>query len=133
MGKVVLMPKRKAPSTAWKPGQSGNPEGRRSSKLITDQFRAVLSEDVEDDKGKKVKKLRLLAESVVKQAIDGSAPHAAFLLDRLEGKVPQENYNVNEVGDALAALLQAIDGRSRDIVAPIANGHDKADDGETVH
>ncbi len=125
------MPKRKAPSTAWKPGQSGNPEGRKFDKVLTDQIRIVLNET---DKATGYKRLRLLAEKIVEQAIDGGAPQQVMVAERIEGKVPNENHNTNELAEnTLEALLRAVDGRSRDIVAPQANGHDTADDGETVH
>ena len=125
------MPKRKAPSTAWKPGQSGNPEGRKAEKLIADQLRLVLM-DIDPATG--YKRLRMLAEKMVEQAIEGNAAQQSMVLDRIDGKVPQENHNTSELGEnTLEALLRAIDGRSRDIVAPQANGHDRADDGETVH
>ncbi len=125
------MPKRKPPSTAWKPGQSGNPEGRKFDKVLTDQIRIVLNET---DKATGYKRLRLLAEKIVEQAIDGGAPQQVMVAERIEGKVPNENHNTNELAEnTLEALLRAVDGRSRDIVAPQANGHDTADDGETVH
>ncbi len=125
------MPKRKASPTAWKPGQSGNPDGGKQEKLIADQLRLILM-DIDPATG--FKRLRLLAEKIVEQAIEGHYPQQAMLLDRIDGKVPQENRNTNELGEnTLEALLKAIDGRSRDIVAPQANGHDTVTDEDTVH
>lgn len=134
------MPKRKAPPTAWKPGQSGNLGGAKREKLMRDALIIALKR--ESEKGSKTKRLQSVAEAIVNKALEGDVPAIKEIFDRVDGKVPQENHNTNEVGDnTLAALLEAIDGRSRDIVSPsahyrrIAQAHEMGseDDGETRH
>ena len=132
MGRVVLMPKRKAPSTAWKPGQSGNLGGAKREKLMRDALIVSLKRQAE--KGLKTRQLQVVAEALVVKAMEGDVPAIKEIFDRVDGKVPQENHNTNEMGDnTLEALLRAIDGRSRDIVAPQANGHDTEEPEGTVH
>ena len=80
------MAKRKAPSTAWKPGQTGNPEGKRQEKLIADQLRLVLM-DIDPASG--YKNLRVIAEKIVEQAKEGQAAQQMMVLERIDGKVPQ--------------------------------------------
>ncbi len=126
------MAKRKAPSTAWKPGQSGNLGGAKREKLMRDALIVSLKRQAE--KGLKTKQLQVVAEALVVKAMEGDVPAIKEIFDRVDGKVPQENHNTNEMGDnTLEALLRAIDGRSRDIVAPQANGHDTEEPEGTVH
>ena len=87
----------------------------------------------EAEKGHKTKRLQSVAEAIVIKALDGDVPAIKEIFDRVDGKVPQENHNTNEVGDnTLAALLEAIDGRSRDIVTPTLST-DLPDEEETRH
>ena len=126
------MPKRKPPSTAWKPGQSGNPKGSKPEKLMRDALLIALNREAA--KGQKTKRLQSVAEAIVIKALEGDVPAIKEIFDRVDGKVPQENHNTNEMGEnTLEALLKAIDGRSRDIVAPQANGHDTEEPEGTVH
>jgi hypothetical protein len=72
----------------WKPGQSGNPHGRRSEKLIADAIRiAVFEEDPATGK----RKLRLIAEKLVTAAINGEGWAIQQIADRLDGKPAQES------------------------------------------
>ncbi|MGI9297082.1 MAG: DUF5681 domain-containing protein [Gammaproteobacteria bacterium] len=73
----------------WDKGQSGNPEGRRREKVITDQLRIVLNEPCAKDK--KIKKIRLLAEALVDEALSGNVQAMKEVIDRIEGKSPQEH------------------------------------------
>lgn len=102
----------------WEKGQSGNPEGRRFEQILTEQIRIVLKEP---QKGKKIKRLRLLAESIVERAIEGSARHAELVLDRIDGKVKQDIGL--EPTEGFAELLHALNGNSRGL-PPKPNGHD---------
>ena len=126
------MPKRKAPPTAWKPGQSGNEGGAKRDKFMRDALIIALKREAEKDS--KTKRLQTVAEALVHKAMEGDVPAIKEIFDRVDGKVPNENHNTNEVGEnTLEALLKAIDGRSRDIVAPQANGHDTEEPEGTVH
>ncbi len=137
------MPKRKAPPTAWKPGQSGNPDGKALTAALRkrvhrpaldEQGNEIIETDPSSGKRSNVKQLDLIAEAFLRKALKGDMNAICEIFNRLDGKVPNENHNTNEMGDnTLEALLKAIDGRSRDIVAPQANGHDTATDEDTVH
>ena len=76
--------------TQWKPGESGNPEGRPPDfKYISDYLREILPQDCGDGRtwGQKI------AEEWVKQAADtkarGNVPAREEVLDRTEGRVPE--------------------------------------------
>ena len=79
---------------AWEKGQSGNPRGRKAEKPFRDQISLVLNEyeEIYDDNGKtrKVKKLRLLAEVIVRKALDGDAACLKEVGDRIDGKPIQQ-------------------------------------------
>lgn len=72
----------------WKPGQSGNPEGRRIDKPYRDALLLALHrpEDMKPPPGK----LSRLVETALKKAIeDGDSAMIRDTADRLDGKVPQ--------------------------------------------
>ena len=83
------MPKRKAPSTAWKPGQSGNPKGSKPEKLMRDAL--IIALNREAAKGSKTKRLQSVAEALVNKAIEGDVGAAKEIFDRIDGKVPQSH------------------------------------------
>ena len=136
------MPKRKAPSTAWKPGQSGNPDGKALTAALRkrahdpakdEQGNEILEADPKSGKRSIVKRLDLVADALLRKAMKGDINAVVEVFNRLDGKVLNENHNTNEVGDnTLQALLKAIDGRSRDIVAP-ALTEDMPEEEETWH
>ena len=81
--------------TSWKPGQSGNPNGRpRKGETLKEQFEKVLEEEyvrtlqngTKEPTG--FKKKEILAEAIFRFAISGSATHANIILDRVYGRVP---------------------------------------------
>ena len=94
------MPKRKAPSTAWKPGQSGNPEGE-NGKALTAALRKRAHDPAMDDQGNEiyevdasgkrrlVKRLDLVADSLLTKAMKGDISSVVEVFNRLDGKVPQ--------------------------------------------
>ena len=119
----------------WKRGQSGNPDGAK----LTSELRRVLcdvdtddhGDPITDENGNKVKNLTAVARALVRKAKKGDTQAIQECFNRLDGKVANINHNTNDLGeDTISALLQAIDGKSRDHVAPKANGHDTED---TVH
>lgn len=71
---------------AFKKGQSGNPGGRKTEKLFTDALRLALNEE---DETTKKKKLRLVAEKLIKNALEGDNTAIKEIADRIEGK-PQQ-------------------------------------------
>jgi hypothetical protein len=73
----------------WKPGQSGNPRGRLPDKLFADQLRMVL---FEEDKVTGRRKMRVIAEKLVEQAIAGEGWAIQQVADRIDGKPAQEQH-----------------------------------------
>jgi hypothetical protein len=72
----------------WKPGQSGNPFGRLPEKLFADQLRIVLCEE---DKVTGRRKMRVIAEKLVEQAMAGEGWAIQQVADRIDGKPAQES------------------------------------------
>jgi hypothetical protein len=70
----------------WKPGQSGNPNGRPQK--LTRELDKQLSARVPGDP-KKRSYAQLFIESVMKRAITKSDVLAKEIFDRIEGKIPQ--------------------------------------------
>ncbi len=65
----------------YQPGQSGNPNGRPAGQSITAELRSLLGS----------KRLRKeLARKWVEQALAGEFRYLSEILDRTEGKVPDE-------------------------------------------
>jgi len=71
----------------WQKGQSGNPGGRPSEKVVTDALRAAVN--VEDPKTRR-RKLLMIADTAVDLAVAGEAWAIQFVADRLDGKPAQE-------------------------------------------
>ena len=63
--------KRKAPSSAWKPGQSGNPQGRKPGTGEIAELRAAISERVPK-----------VLDAMLKKALAGDVGAARLLLER---------------------------------------------------
>ena len=62
----------KRPSNGWKPGQSGNPRGRKPGSVPTQQLREALGKDAD-----------LVIDKVREQAIAGDLTAAKLVLERL--------------------------------------------------
>jgi len=116
----------------WKPGQSGNLNGRPKRKPLTDAYRELLeSIDPKDKKGRTI--ARQIAEALAREVIKkGSVAAAVELADRVEGKVAQRQEhtgaeggpmqfeslgNRQEVEAKIAVLLMAAEERKRETVA----------------
>lgn len=76
------------PSGRWKPGQSGNPSGKRKGTVsVLTRLRRVVEEEakLEDkDPGHGVTHADLIAQLIVKQALGGDFRFVQFLMDKLE-------------------------------------------------
>ncbi len=66
----------------WKPGQSGNPAGRKPRPLLSEELHEVLGEPVDPADLASKSKLRALAEKIVELATGGNVK-AAELLSKL--------------------------------------------------
>lgn len=112
----------------FKPGESGNPEGRARVKVITDMIRKIANEEikVEDGDGntRNIKRLRRSTEALFDEADKGNVSAFHAIAERLEGKVKEV---VQHEGSAMEALYDVISGNSR--VRP----DDSEDDRPTTH
>jgi hypothetical protein len=104
------------PDTQFKPGVSGNPGGRPKGRSIVARIRELLDRTT-DLQGMPLEGGRtlgdLLAEQVLRNALEGDVKAAKDLLDRLEGRsrqsVPEQGDTT--VRDAALARLRAIHDR----------------------
>lgn len=84
----------------FKPGQSGNPRGRLPEKQVADAIRVAVSED--DPKTGK-RKLRVIADKLVAQAMAGEMWAIGMIADRLDGKpATEQTVTVNDNRDRLS-------------------------------
>ena len=63
--------------------------GPKPDKLMRDALALELHQEVKLKTGEKIKKLRLVARTLVDNAIDGDTTAARECFDRMDGKVPQ--------------------------------------------
>ena len=77
--------KRNTPSTAWKPGQSGNPNGRPpKGQTLTD----ALKERVDKQQ---------IADKLYEMAMEGDISALKYIYDRVDGR-PIESVDMNHSG-----------------------------------
>ena len=75
---------------AFQKGQSGNPGGRsKDEKPWTEALRMALNSIDKNDKGEKLKKIRLVAEACVNAGLAGDISAIKEIGDRMDGKAPQ--------------------------------------------
>lgn len=67
----------------WKPGQSGNPGGAKKGRTLTSRLNEILDKEVD---GKTV--AQALMEAGVKAALRGDYRYWLHILERYDGKVP---------------------------------------------
>jgi hypothetical protein len=73
---------------AFEKGSSGNPGGRPKEKAFADALRLAVNAEVENE-GEKKKKLRVIAERLVAEAMAGESWAVQQVADRLDGKPAQ--------------------------------------------
>jgi hypothetical protein len=73
----------------WKPGQSGNPGGRRKRKPLTDAYATLLDKPIPNDKEGRTF-AQAIAQAMVREAVKGKVNAAAEIADRIEGKTLQQ-------------------------------------------
>ena len=119
----------------FKKGQSGNPYGRLTEKLVTDAMR-IAAKEIDPKSGKQ--KLRVAAEQIVNKAVQGDLAAFAILADRLEGKPLQPQKVDHTIDDKRNSIDEFIDAELADGLAflrrrkangthPKANGSKKPD------
>lgn len=101
--------------SSWKPGQSGNPSGSNRAKRPFDKalWTELCTDGLHDDGSPK--KLRRIAQKLIKCALDGESWAGLAVMERMDGKVPQAvSVGLDEdQAEGIAALLEAINGRTR--------------------
>jgi hypothetical protein len=90
----------------FKPGESGNPSGRRKGPSITAVVREMLDEAIAGEKDERAAVVRI-AEAVLKQAIAGDLKALTLLLERTEGPPPKgdETARSGAVGNPVVVYL----------------------------
>jgi hypothetical protein len=126
-------PKRKAPKTAWKPGQSGNPAGRpkdgQSWKEVISEVSNMTVDDIllmvgeNNDLGRAIKQMpksvqmKYLVTARVMAALMFEPTSGLWmgLMDRMEGKVAERiQVDGNLEVDNLDKVLSLVYGKSED-------------------
>ena len=95
------------PATAWKPGESGNPNGMRASKLCYDALRLAALRIIDGDPEGRTY-LAKTAHAVVVKASEGDMDAISMLFDRLDGKPTQAVQHETGDGQPLLSFLVQI-------------------------
>lgn len=80
------------PAALFKPGQSGNPAGQRPGPSLTTRLKLLLTEPVDPNDREGVTRGERLMELAIKAAEDGDYRFFKEILDRVEGKVPDQQF-----------------------------------------
>ncbi|TFV71684.1 hypothetical protein E4K64_25490 [Bradyrhizobium frederickii] len=72
----------------FQPGNRANPGGRPKEKKFTEALRLALNDEVESN-GQKTTKLRVIADRLVSEAMNGESWAIQQVADRIEGKPAQ--------------------------------------------
>jgi CTP:molybdopterin cytidylyltransferase MocA len=108
----------------WKPGQSGNPEGRPKAREIRDAFRMELAAaELGDMPELKPDTLRALARAQIKKAMDGDSAAFNIVADRVEGKpiqpvVGDDEYDPIRMIHRIERVIVDVDHRDGSPVPP---------------
>jgi hypothetical protein len=93
-------------ATRWKPGQSGNPKGRRRGrKNMATLFKEVLDSKIEiteNGRTRRVTRLEAVVIRYVNEGLKGNHKAVAFLLD-IEPSLPKGAESIPEVTDNMSA------------------------------
>lgn len=89
----------------WKPGQSGNLNGRPKKKPLTEELERLLAEDA--PKGKGQTWAAVIAEALVKRASKGDVRAIVELGNRIEGRPVQAVELTADVNAEIVERLQA--------------------------
>ena len=86
-------------------GQSGNPAGRASEKLFTD---AVRKAALLDDPVRKIRRLDIIAEKLVKKAMAGEDWAIGQVGDRLDGKPKERQEHAGLMDHAIRIIWEGM-------------------------
>lgn len=75
------------------PARINPSKGNKPDKLMRDALIIALNREAQSADGKPTKKLSMVAEALVNKAVDGDVPAIREILDRVDGRVPQETKN----------------------------------------
>ena len=102
---IVNKPKRKAPKTAFKPGKSGNPNGRPKKGLAMTDILIDIGNTEKDNKQRKT----IILEKAYAMAEGGDLNAIKFIVERLEGKPFQtQNIKINETDSPYAQFKKEL-------------------------
>lgn len=86
----------------WKPGQSGNPNGRPKGKTLSEEIRYALAEEIKGGGG--LTYMEAIAKVIIKEALKGKFPYTKEILERMEGKVADKTEITGSGGDPIQIL-----------------------------
>ena len=89
-------------------GVSKNPKGVKPDKLMRDAIHLALKREAEDGNGQRTKKLQLVADRLVEEAIKGNIHAIKEINERMDGKVPQGLANEGESPFMLSVIQRVI-------------------------
>lgn len=119
--KHALTPEMEA--AKWKPGKSGNPNGRPKKELsLISIIKAELEspayskdgDQIRDRDGNPLTWAQVLGKSIVRQAGKGNSVAMKELLDRIDGKVPQPLEHSGQGGGKLTVSVVLTDDPEKD-------------------
>ncbi len=86
-----MLPSNAGVETQFKPGQSGNPNGRpRGSLNLRTLIKKVLDDEITDDQGNKTTRGLLIVKAMVEKAEKGDVAAFKALAERMEGSPNQK-------------------------------------------
>jgi hypothetical protein len=94
----------------FKPGQSGNPGGRSKGRSITAAINKLLEQE---HQGKSI--AALIAERLVKDALQGKFPQAKEILDRSDGRVTEKHLVAAQGTQTIRLVVQDASGNEREV------------------
>lgn len=110
----------------WQPGESGNPNGARGRKIMSDALALALNRAAdeelarkiagEDEDPKKIKRLHVIADQLVRKAQEGDITAIREVFDRTEGKAVQAI--AGDPDAPMKLVVEILDATRREDPAP---------------
>lgn len=95
----------------WKPGQSGNPNGRPKSKPMTDELKTLLSQDKGAD-------FTAILKRAITEAKSGDFRYFKEIIERIDGKV------IEQIDLTADVNVQDLPGLTKLDLAKLGEDHD---------